>query len=550
MHVGFDFGTSYTKLGYIKDDSFVNLCPEERIPSLAALHKTEKSLLYGYIDIESLPAELVTWPFFKLALKRNRNFYLGNYSLLEILTGYFTFIKNEYLRNIEDSMDSLTVSVPNYFGMNARRIILQTAKQVFPSVRHALLPEPVAALSGFNSLTDKPVSGEVLSIDIGGGTSDISFLSLAGDGQEILLETQLQMGHDAFSGSEIDKAIIQNIFFPLGFKEESDEIMSQLFNSSFNHSLHYYQLLREAERVKIALNHQFSVKATIPSLNNNSCISLEINRDLFAQRLQPVFSRLYNYIDNTVKNRANQLGLWQNDKWTLDHVLIMGGASKTPGLQKLLQDLLGTSLIFPEDVEFNVVRGLSLWGARQASTRVKTIYPFQFYIQKRDMYSGKQSLEYLPFDTANLELDINACYPIATIPLTSPFNLANETGKFHLRIYEVEEHDPESVLERFFGQDTVLDFQADAEQLSDPLEIIFDLTNYSLSTDNSLMLQEAPIAATNHDFLNYAWAWEIIDSYRYFQPALAEDMQSEKFTNDDDNSIRLKLLSVLQLLTS
>ena len=551
MHVGLDFGTSYTKLGYLKNDNFINLCPEERIPSLAALHKKENSLLYGHIDIETLPAELTTWPFFKLALKRNRHVYLGNYSLLEILTGYFVFIKNQYLQNIEDNMDSLTISVPNYFGMNARRIILQAAKQVFPAVNPVLLPEPVAAILGFNSLTNKPVSGEVLSIDIGGGTSDISFLTLAADGQEILLETQLQMGHDAFSGSEIDRAIIQNIFFPLCFQDESDNIRSQLFNSSFNRSFFYYQLLREAERVKIALNNQFSVKATIPALNN-SRISLDINRDVFAQRLQPVFNRLYNYIDNTVKNRAGQLGLWQNDQWTLDHVLIMGGASKTPGLPKLLQDLFGSALIFPEDVEFNVVRGLSLWGARQAGTQVKTIYPFQFYLQKRDMYSGKQSLEYLPFDTANLELDITACYPVASIPLNSPFNLANETDKFHLRIFEVEEHDPESVLERFSGQDTILDFQSKVKQLNDPLEIIFDLNDYCLKINNSSISQKHPLDSINHDFPSYGWSFEIINNYRYFNSDLADSLnrQLDKSAAEDDNSIRLKLLSILQLLTS
>jgi len=552
MHVGLDFGTSYTKLGYIKNDSFVNLCPEERIPSLAALHKKE-SLLYGHIDMETLPAELTTWPFFKLALKRNRHVYPGNYSLLEILTGYFTFIKNHYLQNINDNLDSLTISVPNYFGMNARRIILQAAKHVFPAVKPVLLPEPVAAISGFNLLTDKPVSGEVLCIDIGGGTTDISFLTLAAEKQEILLETQLQMGHDAFSGSEIDKAIIQNIFFPLCFQDESEDIISQIFHSSFNRSFFYYQLLCEAERVKIALNHQFSVAATIPALNNNSRTSLDINRDLFAQRLQSVFNRLYNYIDNTVKNRAYQLGLWQNDQWTLDHVLIMGGASKTPGLQKLLQDLFGTyALIFPEDVEFNVVRGLSLWGARQSTAQVKTIYPFQFYIQKRDMYSGKQSLEYLPFDTANLELDINACYPIAYIPLTSPFNLASQPDKFYLRIFEVEEHDPESELERFSGQETVLDFQADTEQLNDPLEIIFDLNDYCLKINNSSTPQIYPPASIEHDFSGCRWNFEIINNYRYLKPALADSLtrQIDKSEVEDNNSIRLKLLSVLQLLTS
>lgn len=553
MHLGLDFGTSYTKLGYIKNDSFINLCPEERIPSLASLHKKDNSLIYGHIGIETLPAELTTWPFFKLALKRNRHVYLGNYSLLEILTGYFAFIKNQYLQNINDNIDSLTISVPNYFGMNARRIILQAAKQVFPSARHALLPEPVAAILGYNLLTDKPISGEVLSIDIGGGTSDISFVSLAEDKQEILLETQLQMGHDAFSGSEIDKAIIQNIFFPLGFQEESDDFFSQVFNPSFSQSFTYYQLLREAEKVKIALNHQFSEKATIPDLNNNyQKLSLEINRDLFVQRLQPVFNRLYNYIDNTVKNRARQLGLWQNNQWTLDHILIMGGASKTPGLQKLLQDLFGSALVFPDDVEFNVVRGLSLWGARQAGTQIKTIYPFQFYLQTRDIYSGNQSLEYLPFDTANLELDINACYPIASIPLTSPFNLASEPDKFHLRIFEVEEHDPESELERFSGQDAILDFQAKVEQLNDPLEIIFDLNDYCLKINNSSIPQNHPLDFINDDFFSFGWNLDIINNYRYFKPALADSVnrQIDKFAAEDDNSIRLKLLSILQLLTS
>ena len=186
------------------------------------------------------------------------------------------------------------------------------------------------------------------------------------------------------------------------------------------------------------------------------------------------------------------------------------------------------------------------------------IHPIPFYktndiyIQKRDMYSGKQSLEYLPFDTANLELDINACYPIAYIPLTSPFNLTSQPDKFYLRIFEVEEHDPESELERFSGQETVLDFQADTEQLNDPLEIIFDLNDYCLKINNSSTPQIYPPASIEHDFSGCRWNFEIINNYRYLKPALAASLtrQIDKSEVEDNNSIRLKLLSVLQLLTS
>lgn len=465
MHLGIDFGTSYTKLGYISNGSFINLAGNGQVPTVVVYLPEQEKLCFGQTALRLNEPGAMQARFFKLELKRNPEFTLGKYTLEDILREYFIYLRREYVAPCEKRIDSVTVSVPNYFGLRPRNILINAIRQSFNVDEVYLLPEPVAALLGYN--LKKPANyleGEILCIDIGGGTTDFSFISLSRSRNEIVMESQFQIGHDAFSGSELDRGILRLILNPLLKIQHGCELPSSVINpKNLKGSERFWHnnLMATAEDVKIRMSRQNTAYFNIPGFYQENTLVFSLSAELFMAQLDSVFSRLKDYIIHHVRERARYLGLYQEEgRFLLDYLLLLGGASQTRGVKTLISDLFkGTEIICPNDVSFNVVRGLCLW--RQESMRslvnVKSIFPFNFYIEKWGANTGTV-LHKIPFDTDNLELDINSRYKIFSVPLDSPYNLADQPGQLKLRIYELAQGDSQANVEHFMGQDLVLQF--------------------------------------------------------------------------------------------
>lgn len=566
MHLGIDFGTSYTKLGYWEDDHFTNLTgSEQRIPSVVAWLPSQPGLFFGNRAYRLEGPGVVRVRFFKLALKRNPDFTLGSFSLPDIMREFFSFLKQDYLPL---TPDSISLSVPNYFGLNSRRILLEAAREVFRGKDIYLLPEPIAAVSGYNySHPDNPLQGDILSIDIGGGTSDFSFLRLMQDSREILLETQLQIGNDAFSGLEIDRNILHHIFFP-GFHMQHGEALpepfwTENFNSSRDKFIFNY-LMMQAEKFKIEMSVRDQCCLDIPDFYHGKSLQLNIDRNMFTLQLHDVFERLKIFFTESLKNRAQNLGLYDGQHWQLDYILLQGGASRCHGVRKTIEELCpGVTLIQPEDVDFNVVRGLSLWNeSMAASNRIKSIYPFQFYIARLDPLNKNPDLEKINFDTGNLELDIRGRYKIFSFNPDSNYNLAVDNEMLSCKIYEVEEADNHVELARFQGQELVWRLEGPREQAPETVNIYLDMANSQLVSRD--FIEEKLGRKTKHSELlkNYllseqkALGW--IGSYPLARQPLLSDFKSHLSKQElkadlpwhhHAQTTRYKLLCLLDFLT-
>lgn len=217
MHLGIDWGTSYTKIGYWENGKLINLAGQNQsIPTAVTYLPATGQLYFGTAALRLNEPGACCVQFFKLELKRNPGYTLGPYDLPGILREFFSFLNKQYVIPLSEPVESVTIGVPNYFGLKARRVLLETITECFGTERVNMLLEPAAAALGFNLLNPRQsLSGNILSIDIGGGTSDFSFLTLKTDYNQLTVESQLQTGHDVFSGSEIDRAIMRNIFFPV-----------------------------------------------------------------------------------------------------------------------------------------------------------------------------------------------------------------------------------------------------------------------------------------------------------------------------------------------
>ncbi len=547
MNLAIDFGTSFTKIAYM-DDVFINLTAKG-VPSVFA-HMTEKDqLVFGYKALQLKGPGINLFPSFKLKLKRKLDFSVGSYNLAEILYHFFAFLDNQYVKAANVDFRSVSLAVPNYFGLRARSLLIKALKRLYPQASIFLVPEPVAALVGHILVNqNKELDGDVLVIDMGGGTSDFSFLTFSSDSKEIIIESQLQMGQDVFSGWEIDRAILNNILLPQIKKDVEVK----------NLTPYYKSLLRLAEGMKIGDSNYGHHYINEPDIYPGYTLKAEFDAEQILEVMATPLARLGQYFNKEIVNKAKKLGFYEGF-WEIDKVLLLGGSSQTVGIYNFWTNLLTPIPVkSPPDKTLNVVKGLAIWPKiMDTSINVKTIYPFNFYIQTVEQ--GEYNLEPIHFDTAMLELDIKGQYKIFTFPVDSIYNLSARKDMLKCKIYEIEE-ESEINLDRFRGQEIILDLELPNYGYKQNIEIKLDFSTAQLSAEYAPSTYETPHLADNlltnyvfeQDWLSHIKQVDLFTSEfnRDLSDFLAKkDLSASEPLNGQIEFIRFKLLALLNYIS-
>ncbi|MEQ8175123.1 MAG: Hsp70 family protein [Syntrophomonadaceae bacterium] len=556
MKLGIDFGTSYTKLAVWQDGEMLDLL-EGPMPSAATYVPDLDKLFFGALAVQLESASNPSTRFFKLHLKRNRGFNLGPYSLEALLYNFFSFLKEYYVLPMGIRPDSINLSIPNNFGLKSRRALISAAQKAFSLDDIVLLPEPLAAVLGYNwAHPDQSASGDWLVIDVGGGTVDFSFISLNPMQNEILLESQFQVGHDAFSGSEVDRMVLRRLIAPAFQMRHGLDLPCAMLNERLESSEEqywFYKWMQLAENIKLKLDCEEVVKLTVNQFYKDFALDLSFNQDDFKEAVKPVFERLSRYWLEGVYERARVLGFAGSSGWQLDGVLLLGGGSQTLGLSEVIAGLCpGVPVIRPATPDLYVIKGLARWPeyAPTGRMRLKTIYPFRFYREQKSN-SGNQ-LEEIPFDSAHLELDFAGRYEIGSLNPESPDNISEDSRRIAFRVYEAAEIEPQLELERFMDQEPVLELDIGEPELKGPLTIYLNLANACLELDNNnLVSKDLP---QEDDILYKARmkqraAYDLVTAYKFMDEMLVEDyaQQLENYGVDDSQTSLYRILSLMKL---
>lgn len=566
MYLGIDIGTSYTKIAGLLEGKWVDINPDRLIiPTVAAYLPSTGQMYFGNLALRLDEPGIEKAFFFKLGLKRNTHFQLGPHNLGEVLKGFLSFLFTEYIESKTPPVKTLALSVPNYFGLKSRKFLHDAARQIFNLSHIYLVPEPLAALIAYNTFNKRqPLEGTVLSIDVGGGTTDFSFLDAVGDRQQFLLEAQFQIGYDAFSGSEIDQGIIRNIFIPLYGIQTGHRIPDQYIAGKWlspQDGQLYNSWLVQAEKFKLEVSRNGFAALYFDDFYKGRSISSHIDQSMFLSYLEPVYKKLQLYCQGLLRNRAALLGLADGDSWHIDHILLQGGGALAPGVKQIISECFPGLPVILSDSPNMVAQGLCCWIDHyfHQPDSLKAIYPFDFYWEIFDSSENQMKLERIPFDTANLELDILGKYKIMSF---SPPSHENSEGGNSLKIYEVAQGEAITTQERFLGMEPVLDLKWPENEI--PAQISIYLNLHLSQVEADLQTGLSPSSHVNtpvlRDFLSgQLESLKLIEQYKYINPELVHDfsvhLQEQKHSSrslyeDHAQTVRYKLLCLLQILDS
>ena len=222
-----------------------------------------------------------------------------------------------------EKVDKAVITVPAYFN-DAQRQATKDAGKIAGLEVLRIINEPTAAALAYGiDKTDKEQT--VLVFDLGGGTFDVSILSLA-DGTFEVLSTA---GDNMLGGDDFDKAIID--WLVKEFKAESGVDLS-------NDKMALQRLKDAAEKAKKDLSGITSVEISLPFISMGVAGPLHLNRTLTRTKFNELTSSLVERCLGPVRRALKDAKLTAKD---LDQVLLVGGSTRIPAVQELVKKELG-----------------------------------------------------------------------------------------------------------------------------------------------------------------------------------------------------------------
>lgn len=208
------------------------------------------------------------------------------------------------------------VTVPAYFN-DAQRQATKDAGTIAGLNVVRIINEPTAAAIAYG-LDKKGGEMNILVYDLGGGTFDVSILTIDNGVFEVLSTS----GDTHLGGEDFDHRVM-DYFIKLIKRKYKKDI------SKDNKALG--KLRRECERAKRALSSQHQVRVEIESLVDGTDFSEPLTRARFEELNMDLFKKTM----GPVKRALEDAGLKKKD---VHEIVLVGGSTRIPKIQELLKD--------------------------------------------------------------------------------------------------------------------------------------------------------------------------------------------------------------------
>jgi len=221
-----------------------------------------------------------------------------------------------------ERISKAVITVPAYFNDSQRQATKDAGKIAGLDVLR-IINEPTASALAYG--IDKEQDATVLVYDLGGGTFDVSILTL-GDG---VFEVKSTAGNNHLGGDDFDKLITDYLIEEFRKKEGVD-----LRNDPYA-----MQRLRDAsENAKIELSQRQSTNINLPYITTDTSGPKFLNIDLTRSKLEQLIGDLVESTVGPVKQALSDAKLEPKD---IDHVLLVGGSTRVPLVQETVKKILG-----------------------------------------------------------------------------------------------------------------------------------------------------------------------------------------------------------------
>jgi molecular chaperone DnaK (HSP70) len=288
------------------------------------------------------------------------------YSPPEISAMILLRLKKVAEAHLGAAVSKAVITVPAYFS-DAQRQATREAGEIAGLEVVRILNEPTAAALAYGAhrsaqgtVSAGAQARKALVYDLGGGTFDVSVVNMEGDVVEVLASH----GNNHLGGDDFDRCIVDFVLAHLGTAHGIDNAIASASPIAMA------RLQRAAEAAKITLsNHPYATLAEEFLFEKDGVpvhLSLEISRQEYEDLIEP-------YIHETMDAVHVALSGAKLAVSAIDEVLLVGGATRTPMVARLLEALTGIQPHGEIDPDLCVAMGAAVQGQIIAGGTTPTV---------------------------------------------------------------------------------------------------------------------------------------------------------------------------------
>jgi len=245
------------------------------------------------------------------------------YTSQEISARVLQKLKRDAEEYLGDEVTQAVITVPAYFD-DAQRTATKEAGQIAGLEVLRIINEPTAAALAYG--LDKETEDQtILVFDLGGGTFDVSVLEI-GDG---VFEVKSTAGDTRLGGDDWDQCVID--WLVDSFKGDHGVDLG-----ADNMAL---QRLKEAgEQAKKDLSSKQTTQINLPFITATDAGPLHLDYELSRSKFQELTADLVGRCKGPFEQAIKDAGLGKDD---IDHVIMVGGSTRMPAVQDLVEEMTG-----------------------------------------------------------------------------------------------------------------------------------------------------------------------------------------------------------------
>jgi len=246
-----------------------------------------------------------------------------NYTPQEISARTLMKLKRDAEAYLGDTVTDAVITVPAYFN-DAQRTATKEAGAIAGLNVLRIINEPTAAALAYG--LDKSSQDEtILVFDLGGGTFDVSVLEI-GDG---VFEVKSTNGDTELGGDDWDQRVID--WLVQQFKAAHGVDLSQ-------DRMAMQRLKESAEKAKIELSQTQQTQINLPFITATAEGPLHLDESLSRSKFQEMTADLVERCRVAFERALTDAGLGKDQ---VHHVILVGGSTRMPAVQDLVQSLTG-----------------------------------------------------------------------------------------------------------------------------------------------------------------------------------------------------------------
>ena len=343
--IGIDLGTTYSCVGWWKDNrceiiandqgnrttpSYVSFTDEERLIGDGAKNQSSmnpentifdaKRLIGRKFDDPAVQNDIKNFPF-KVISDNNKpkiqatyKNELKTFQPEEISSMVLTKMKEVAEAYIGEKVTDAVITVPAYFNDSQRQATKDAGHIAGLNVLR-IINEPTAAAIAYG-LDKKSEEKNVLIFDLGGGTFDVSLLSID-DG---IFEVKATAGDTHLGGEDFDNILMK--YFIDEFKRKHKTDLTENKRS-------LRRLKTACERAKRTLSSSATASVELESL----CEGIDFFTNISKARFESLCMNLFQKCINPVSRVLQDAGI---SKSNVHEIVLVGGSTRIPKIQELL----------------------------------------------------------------------------------------------------------------------------------------------------------------------------------------------------------------------